>query len=139
MSFTEDSGATGATGATGASRDPVAEDVAATPAGAAPAQQTPAERSAPAVEPDAPKSPAERRSAARRSGRGSNMLPERESRRFRVERLLVRFIATLGIVGIGVALGAILVSNKTQGWVTGLVIAIVSVVLSAILWSSKQM
>jgi hypothetical protein len=67
------------------------------------------------------------------------MLPARERRPFGVERLLMRLIATCGIVGIGVALGAILVSSKVDGWITGLVVAIVSVVLSAILWSSRQL
>jgi hypothetical protein len=70
---------------------------------------------------------------------GSNMLPARERRPLRVERLLMRLIATCGIVGIGVALGAILTSSKVDGWITGLVVAIVSVVLSAILWSSRQL
>jgi hypothetical protein len=68
-----------------------------------------------------------------------NMLPGRERRRLVVERMLMRLIATAGIVGIGVALGAILASNKVQGWITGLVVAVVSVVLSAILWSSRQL
>ncbi len=66
------------------------------------------------------------------------MLPGRERRRLGAERLLVRLIATCGIVGIGVAIGAIMVSSKSQGWVIGLVVAIVSVVLSAILWSSRS-
>ena len=72
-------------------------------------------------------------------GRGKNMLPGRERRRFGLERLLVRAIATGGVIGIGVALGAILTSSKTQGWIIGLVVAVVSVVLSAILWSSRQL
>jgi tetrahydromethanopterin S-methyltransferase subunit F len=38
-----------------------------------------------------------------------------------------------------VALGAILSSNKVQGWIIGLVIAVVSIVLSAMLWSSRQL
>jgi hypothetical protein len=67
------------------------------------------------------------------------MLPGRERRRFIGERLIVRLVATCGVVGIGVALGAILVSSKVQGWITGLVVAGVSVVLSAILWSSRQL
>jgi hypothetical protein len=91
--------------------------------------------------PDAP--PAERESAAAarsRERRGSrNMLPGRERRRTGVERLLVRLIATCGIVGIGVAIAAIMVSNKSQGWVVGLVVSIVSVVLAAVLWSSRQL
>jgi hypothetical protein len=68
-----------------------------------------------------------------------NMLPRRGRRRLGLERLLVRLIATCGIVGIGVALGAILASSKTQGWIIGLVVALVTVVLSAILWSSRQL
>jgi hypothetical protein len=67
------------------------------------------------------------------------MLPGRDRRRFGLERLLVRLVATTGIVGVGVALGAILVSQKVQGWIVGLVIAVVTVVLSAILWSSRQL
>ena len=82
------------------------------------------------------------RSAARQRDRGEsagNMLPGRSSRRFGLERILARFIATAGVVGIGVALGAILVSSKVQGWITGLVVATVSVVLSGMLWSSRQL
>lgn len=70
---------------------------------------------------------------------GGNMLPRRDRRRFRLERLLVRLIATGGVVGIGVALGAILTSNKVAGWIIGLVIAVVSIVLSGLLWSSRQL
>ena len=67
------------------------------------------------------------------------MLPGRERRRSVIERLLVRLVATAGIVGIGVALGAILISSGVAGWETGLVVALVSVLLSAILWSSRQL
>jgi hypothetical protein len=78
-----------------------------------------------------------------RQGRGGrdkapNMLPGRERRRFGLERLLVRLIATCGIVGIGVAIAAIMVSSKSQGWIIGVVVSVVSVVLSAILWSSRS-
>jgi tetrahydromethanopterin S-methyltransferase subunit F len=68
-----------------------------------------------------------------------NMLPGRERRKLGLERLVTRIIATSGVIGIGVALGAILASSKTQGWIIGLVVAIVSVILSAILWSSRQL
>jgi hypothetical protein len=68
-----------------------------------------------------------------------NMLPPRERRRSGFERLVVRLIATCGIVGIGVAIAAIMVSSKSQGWVIGLVVSIVSVVLAAVLWSSRQL
>ncbi|MFZ0041092.1 MAG: hypothetical protein WAK93_07290 [Solirubrobacteraceae bacterium] len=72
------------------------------------------------------------------SGRpqSSNMLP-RDHRRSMPERLLVRLIATCGIVAIGVAIAAIMVSSNSQGWIVGLVVSIVSVVLAAILWSSR--
>jgi hypothetical protein len=68
-----------------------------------------------------------------------NMLPGRERRRSAFERLFVRLIATAGVVGIGVVIGAIMADNKSQGWIIGLVISIVTVVLSAILWSSRQL
>ena len=76
------------------------------------------------------------RSGAKRPG---SMLPGRARRRFGLERVLVRVIATCGIIAIGVALGAILVSSKVQGWITGLVIALVSVGLAGMLWSSRQL
>jgi hypothetical protein len=67
------------------------------------------------------------------------MLPSRRRPRSTVERGFVRLVATTGIIGIGVLLGAVLASNKVQGWITGLVIAAVSVVLAAVLWSSRQL
>ena len=48
-------------------------------------------------------------------------------------------IATGGIIGIAVALGAILASQDVAGWIIGLVIGLTSVVLSALLWSSRQL
>ena len=69
----------------------------------------------------------------------ANMLPGRERRRSGLERIVVRVIATCGVVAIGVALGAILAASKVQGWITGLVVALVSVVLSAVLWSSQRL
>lgn len=68
-----------------------------------------------------------------------NMLPGRERRRSRFERLIVRLIATAGVVAIGVAIAAIMVSSKSQGWVVGLVVSLVTVILSGLLWSSKQL
>ncbi|MGH2859371.1 MAG: hypothetical protein ACRDMJ_18010 [Solirubrobacteraceae bacterium] len=87
-----------------------------------------------------PAPPVKGRRGRRAAGRGSeNMLPQREGRRTRLERLLVRVIATGGIVGIGVAIAAIMISNGSQGWLTGLVVSVVSVFLAAILWSSRQL
>jgi hypothetical protein len=67
------------------------------------------------------------------------MLPSRERRGTGVERVFMRLVATAGIVGIAVALGAILVSQDVAGWIVGLVIGVVSVVLAALLWSSRQL
>ena len=51
--------------------------------------------------------------------------------------MLVRLIATCGVVGIGVAIAAIMVSSNDQGWMVGLVVSVVSVVLAGVLWSSR--
>jgi hypothetical protein len=66
------------------------------------------------------------------------MLPRRSARP-RLESALVRVIATCGVVAIGVAIGAILISQSVAGWITGLVVSLVSVILSAILWSSQRL
>ena len=68
----------------------------------------------------------------------SGMLPERRARN-PIESVFVRVVATAGVVGIGVALGAILASQDVKGWIIGLVVALVSVVLSAVLWSSRRL
>jgi len=67
------------------------------------------------------------------------MLPPRGRRRFALETVFMRVVATAGIVGIGVALGAILASSDVEGWIIGLVIGLESVVLAAVLWSSRQL
>jgi len=67
------------------------------------------------------------------------MLPGRERRRSKVERGVMRIIATGGIIGLAVALGAILVSQDVAGWIVGLVIGLTTVVLAALLWSSRQL
>jgi hypothetical protein len=67
------------------------------------------------------------------------MLPARERRSLGLERGVVRVIATCGVVAIGVAIAAIMVSSGSQGWIVGLVVSAVSVVLSAVLWSSQRL
>jgi uncharacterized membrane protein len=67
------------------------------------------------------------------------MVPARERRRTKVERGFMRLVATGGIVGIAVALGAILTSQDVAGWITGLVVGLTSVILAALLWSSRQL
>jgi len=79
-----------------------------------------------------------RRREAAQSETGT-MLPTRRGGRSTVERGFVRLVATTGIIGIAVLLGAVLTSNKVQGWITGLVIGVVSVVLAGVLWSSRQL
>ena len=66
------------------------------------------------------------------------MIPGRDHRRG-PESVLMRLVATGGIIGIGTALAAILGSQDVHHWITGLVVATVSVVLAAILWSSRML
>jgi uncharacterized membrane protein len=67
------------------------------------------------------------------------MVRGRERRRTKAERGLMRLIATGGIVGVDVLLGAVLVDQDVAGWIVGLVIGLTSVVLAALLWSSRQL
>jgi protein-S-isoprenylcysteine O-methyltransferase Ste14 len=67
------------------------------------------------------------------------MLPHRTTRRSLVESVFVRLVATCGIVAIGVAIAAIMTSSNSEGWLIGLVVSIVSVVLAAVLWSSRRL
>ena len=67
------------------------------------------------------------------------MVPGRERRRTGVERGAMRGIATGGIVGIGVLLGAVLVGQDVAGWIVGLAVSAVSIILAALLWSSRQL
>ena len=76
---------------------------------------------------------------SRRVDRPQGMVPGRERRRMRVERGLMRMIATGGIVGIGVVLGAVLTGQDVAGWIVGLVVSVVSILLAALLWSSRQL
>lgn len=71
--------------------------------------------------------------------RPQGMVPARERRRTKAERGLMRLVATGGIVGIAVALGAILVDQDVAGWIVGLAIGLTSVILAALLWSSRQL
>ena len=75
----------------------------------------------------------------RRRVRPLGMVPGRERRRTGIERGAMRAIATGGIVGIGVVLGAVLVGQDVAGWIVGLVVSAVSIVLAAFLWSSRQL
>jgi hypothetical protein len=85
-----------------------------------------ARRAARSVRRDAP---AERPGAMIPSGR----------KRLPLEAPLMRLVATGGIVGIGVVIAAIMTSQDSEGWLIGLVVSIVSVVLAAVLWSSRRL
>jgi hypothetical protein len=76
---------------------------------------------------------------SRRSGPPQGMVPGRERRRTKVERGAMRVVATAGIVGIATLLGAVLVGQDVAGWIVGLVVGLTSVVLAALLWSSRQL
>ena len=67
------------------------------------------------------------------------MIPGRERRRTVVERGFMRVVATSGIVGIAALMGAVLVSQDVAGWIVGLVVGTTSVLLAALLWSSRQL
>jgi|GEM_PF-4531661 hypothetical protein len=61
--------------------------------------------------------------------------PERQT----FESVFARLVATAGIVGVGTALGAILIAANVAGWISGLVVSIVTVALAAMLWRSRRL
>jgi len=67
------------------------------------------------------------------------MVPGRDRRRTKLERGSMRLVATGGIIGIAVVLGAVLVGQDGAGWIVGLAVGLTSVVLAALLWSSRQL
>ena len=76
-----------------------------------------------------------REAAAERPG---VMIPSGR-KRLPLEAPLMRVVATGGIVGIGVVIAAIMTSQDSKGWLIGLVVSIVSVLLAAVLWSSRRL
>jgi hypothetical protein len=67
------------------------------------------------------------------------MVPGRERRRTSLERGSMRLIATGGIIGIATVLGAVLVGQDVAGWIVGLAVGLISLLLAALLWSSRQL
>jgi hypothetical protein len=63
----------------------------------------------------------------------------RGHRRRGIESIFIRFVATGGVIGIGVAAAAIMGTQDIAAWVIGLVVSVLSVVLAAILWSSRTL
>jgi hypothetical protein len=51
----------------------------------------------------------------------------------------MRVIATAGIVAIATVVGAIMASQDVAGWITALVVSLITAVLAALLWSSRQL
>lgn len=68
----------------------------------------------------------------------SGFLPSRPARPT-AESVLVRLIATAGVVGIGTAVGTILGANDVTNWIMALVVSLVSVILAAVLWRSSRL
>ena len=100
----------------------------------------PAEPSRTQPEPElTPRETRQHERAVRRGERPQGMVPGRERRRSKVERGAMRLVATGGIVGIAVVLGAVLVGQNVTGWIVGLVIGLTTVILAALLWSSRQL
>ena len=95
-------------------------------------------------EPESPAAEREARRAARQERRGPPaepsgvMIPDRR-KRLPLEAPLMRLVASAGIVGIAVAIAAIMSSRGSQGWLIGLVVSLVSLVLAAVLWSSRRL
>jgi hypothetical protein len=99
-----------------------------------------AERSPTGREPElTPREDRQREREARRRERPQGMVPGRERRRTKLERGSMRLVATGGIIGIAVLLGAVLVGQDVAGWIVGLVVGLTSVILAALLWSSRQL
>jgi hypothetical protein len=64
-------------------------------------------------------------------------MPNRR-KRLSLKAPLTRGVATAGIVGIAVAIAAIMSSQGSQGWLIGLVVSIASLVLAGLLRSSRR-
>ena len=92
-------------------------------------------RTTPPTEPESELPPGQ----TERPERPQGMVPGRERRRTKVERASMRVLATGGIIGIDVILGAVLVGQDVAGWIVGLVVGLTSVLLAALLWSSRQL
>lgn len=72
------------------------------------------------------------------AGKPGVMIPRRE-KRLPLEAPLMRLVATAGIVAIGVVIAAIMQSQDSAGWLIGLVVSLVTVLLAAVLWSSRRL
>jgi hypothetical protein len=102
-----------------------------TPAGLTPAASDPsAEREARRKERDDRRGP--------RTQRPEVMIPSRR-KRLPLEAPVMRLVASAGIVGIAVLVAAIMGSQDSQAWMIGLVASVLSLLLAAVLWSSRRL
>jgi hypothetical protein len=99
-------------------------------------QPAPDESDALAASDDAPATPTPEPD---KHERPQGMLPGRERRRTVLERGFVRIVATGGVIGMATILGAVLVNQDVAGWIVGLAVGLTSVLLAALLWSSRQL
>lgn len=76
-----------------------------------------------------------RRPSAERPG---VMIPNRR-KRLPLEAPLMRVVASAGIVGIAAAIAAIMGSQGSEAWLIGIVVSTTSLVLAAVLWSSRRL
>jgi membrane protein implicated in regulation of membrane protease activity len=65
-------------------------------------------------------------------------LPTRP-KRFGLESIMVRVVATAGVIGIATAVAAIMGASDSSYWLTGLIVSTLSVILAAVLWRSRQL
>jgi hypothetical protein len=86
-----------------------------------------------------PEAERETRRAERRAERRPGVMIPSRRKRLPLEAPLMRIVATAGIVAIAVVVAAIMSSQDSQGWLIGLVASIVSLVLAALLWSSRRL
>lgn len=91
-----------------------------------------------------PSAEREARRKAREDRRGPReerpevMIPSRR-KRLPFEAPLMRAVASAGIIGIAVAVAAIMSAQGSQGWLIGLAVSVVSLLLAAVLWSSRRL
>jgi hypothetical protein len=90
------------------------------------------------VEPAEPAEPVQPAKPAEPAG-GRPFLTGRRQPRRQAESVFVRLVSTAGIVGVSVAIAAILGTQDVAAWIIGLVVSLLSVVLAAVLWSSRTL
>jgi hypothetical protein len=85
-------------------------------------------------------SESETRGAADTQGDGdATFIGPRHRERPAAESVVVRIVATCGIIGIAVALAAVLGWQDVAAWLIGLVVSTFSVAVAALLWSSRRL